>query len=187
MKSFRLSVFCVVVHPLHFYFLLNRKKSHNCETYGAQTWGSYFKFRQRAFFSASYSEFPSTSPGPCWHNIWNWLTATFSQIPPDLLTHIETAWLSRNLGLISGSCKRCLFSTHRPCRLWIEYMPWIPFAVTHRPEHETKNLSPSNAQPKTAWSYTSTVAYTLMWLCLIKHWDHFIILNNITSSVNKSR
>jgi len=57
----------------------------------------------------------------------------------------------------------------------------IPGAITpglKRPGHDSHVSSPSSAEVKTAWSYTSTSPYVMAW-CLIKHRNTFAVYSQL--------
>jgi hypothetical protein len=54
---------------------------------------------------------------------------------------------------------------------------WVPGALSlgvKRPGREADHSSPSSAEVKNAWSYTSTPQYVFMAWCLVKHRDKFM-------------
>jgi hypothetical protein len=53
---------------------------------------------------------------------------------------------------------------------------WVQGALSpkvERPGRETNHSSPSSAEVKNAWSYTSTLQYVFMEWCLVKHRHNF--------------
>jgi hypothetical protein len=54
----------------------------------------------------------------------------------------------------------------------IRWVPGTPSPRVKWPKREADH-SPTSAEVKNAWRYTSTFKYVFMAWCLVKHWDNF--------------
>jgi hypothetical protein len=68
-----------------------------------------------------------------------------------------------------GHPNGCIVTVQGPTQPPIQWVPWILSSGVKRPVHESDHSSPSSAEVKNAWSYTSTPTFIFVAWCLVKH------------------
>jgi hypothetical protein len=79
--------------------------------------------------------------------------------------------LGLGIFLFTTASRTALGPTHPP----IQWVPAVLSLGVKRPGREADHSTPSSAEVKNAWSYTSTPPYVFVAWCSLKHRDNFLL------------